>query len=158
MFQYAVKAVSTSVWVYGDEKLWSLTGHVPHLRLIVYATAQQAAAGWSVAIVITRVKVGLVLLLLFQGQLVEVVPKGKLPVDLLLGDAKVDHIEEPLGPDDLDELLGQLGIAFNSPILCEVDGGNCSRSEVLLSGQDDVWMNQRSAQSRSSFVSGTYEY
>lgn len=45
--------------------------------------------------------------LLLQRQFVEGLAKCKLPVDLLLRNAKVGDVEEALGANGLDQLLGQ---------------------------------------------------
>lgn len=80
--------------------------HVPHLRLVVDTAAEQPSAGRPVAIVVARVQVRLILLLLLERQVVEGLAEGELPVDFLLGDAKVGHVKEALGPNGLDQDLG----------------------------------------------------
>lgn len=102
-----------------------LGGHVPNLRLVVNTAAEQPSASGSVAIVVTRVQVRLVLLLLLQRQVIEGLTKSELSVHFLLRDAKVGHVEEALGPDRLDQGLSQLCGALRGAIFGEINGGNC---------------------------------
>lgn len=100
------------------------TRHIPDLGLVHHATAQHAAAGRPVAIVVARVKVGHVLELLLERQLVEALAQRKLPVDGVLGDAKVGHVKEALGADGLDEDLRQLGVALFGAVFGEINIGD----------------------------------
>lgn len=49
---------------------------------------------------------------LLKGQIVKLATKGILAVNLLLGNAKVDDVEESLSADSLEEGLGELLAAF----------------------------------------------
>jgi hypothetical protein len=62
-----------------------------------------------------------VLELLLQGELVELLAKGKLPVDPVLGNVKADDIEEAFGPECLDEDLRLLSESFRGVDLGQVD-------------------------------------
>lgn len=137
-----------------------LTGHVPHLDLVLQSAAQRPPTRRAVTVVLPVVEVRDVLELLLEGQLVEGLAQCELPVYLLLGDAKVGDVEEALRPDGLDKLLGQLLVPLVGTVGGEIDVGDCMRTRLVSSR--DIFLpllgfssDLRSAQSRSSLVSGT---
>ena len=93
-----------------------LTRHIPHLGLVRNTATEEASPSGPIAIIHSSVQIRHILQLLLQGELVERLAKGELPVDILLGDAKVGHVEETLGTDSLNELLSQLRSAFGRTI------------------------------------------
>lgn len=108
--------------------LGSRTGHVPHLRLVRDATAENTSASRAIAIIDTCFQIRDVLELLFHGQLVECLAEGELLVDFLLRNTKVGHIEEAFCPYGFYERLRQSSIAFGRPILGQINVRNCSQS------------------------------
>ena len=94
-----------------------LTGHVPDFSLVLDTAAEGASSSRAVAIVVARIKVGLILELLLQRELVELLTKRELSIDSFLRDAKVGHVEEALGANRLNKGVGKLFVAFGCSIL-----------------------------------------
>lgn len=57
---------------------------------------------------------------------------SKLPIDTLLRDVEVLHIEEPVLAHSLDEALRELFVALWRAVEAEVDGDKVGPIEILL--------------------------
>lgn len=100
------------------------TGHIPHLRLVMHATAENTATSGPISIIVARVEVRLVLELLLKWQIVEGIAKSELSIYLFLWNTKVRDIEEALCPNSFDESLCQLRCALWGSILGKINVGH----------------------------------
>jgi hypothetical protein len=131
-----------------------LTRDVVHLDVVRQTTSDDPPPGRPVPVVLPVFEVGDVLVLLLQRQLVEPLSQSELPVYGFLRDPVVDDIEETLGPDRLDQDLGVENLERSMVGTARVSG----RGNLEASAEAGVYKDSRSAQSRSSFVSGTWAY
>lgn len=100
-----------------SRRVHARTGNVVHLNTVLDTVGQYTPTSGPVPVVLAVLEIGRVLGLLVEWQLVELLPKRKLPVDGCLRDAEIGHVKEALGADRVDEGRCQLGTAFVCVIL-----------------------------------------
>ncbi len=78
----------------------------------------------AVTVTVAMFQVRLGLEPFFNWSCIELRSNAKLPVDRFLRDAEVDEVEKALSIDSIQELLGELGLAFFRIKFGQIHGWN----------------------------------